>query len=201
MTVSPTPVVTPASSASGLNGGDWAQIVQVVLLFGGGLWAFYLYRISRRGQTTVGIRAKFSLVMNTLPNESLLLVAMRIANSSTALFRHEKSLAVLMDASQRAADGSVLLVPFAEQDPFLPVYGQLSGNPDEIAAGKAFTLDPPQYIILEPGESVDCSLAFPLRTSQLGLLALRRPESLDHLVPARSDTTTNAGQASSSSPS
>ena len=99
------PVATQASSASGL-GGDWAQIVQVVLLFGGGLWAFYLYRISRRGQTTVGIRAKFSLVMNTLPDESVLLVAMRIANSSTALFWHEKSLAVLMDASQPPRYGS-----------------------------------------------------------------------------------------------
>jgi hypothetical protein len=33
---------------------DWAGIVQDVLLVAGGIWAFYTYRSSRRGQAAVG---------------------------------------------------------------------------------------------------------------------------------------------------
>src|SRR5918996_5974124 len=45
------------------------------------------------------------------------------------------STATLIDASQRGADGEVLMFHFAEQDPLLPVYGDLTGDLDAAARG------------------------------------------------------------------
>jgi len=78
-----------------------------------------------------------------------------------------------MDASTRAADGSVVLLPFSEQDPFVPVYGDISEDRQAIAQGHLFAINPAEEIVLEPGEAVDTDMAFPLRSSDVGLLAMQ----------------------------
>jgi hypothetical protein len=54
------------------------------------------------------------------------------------------------------------IVPFAEADPFLPVYGLVSDDAEDLAAGRTFHYDEDQQISLEPGESVEAEVAFPL---------------------------------------
>jgi hypothetical protein len=78
----------------------------------------------------------------------------------------------LFDASGRTEDGGVLLLPFAEQDPFLPVYGAQVDDEERVLAGELFQMED-ETIVLEPGESVDTELAFPLERQPLALLAMR----------------------------
>jgi hypothetical protein len=77
-----------------------------------------------------------------------------------------------MDASQRTTEGEVALIPFAQQEPLLPVYGELTTDPTVAAAGHPF--EPSERgVVLEPGEHVDTDLAFPLRSAEPRLLAMR----------------------------
>jgi hypothetical protein len=165
-------------AATGSSVADWidavASVIETLAIIGGGLWALYLYRTGRRGEVTLGIEPRSSIIPDSSqPGRSLLLVHLKLANVSGVVFHHDYSTATLIDASQRGADGQVLMFPFAEQDPLLPVYGDLTGNLDAAARGDLFTYYPGQQISLEPGESVETELAFPLKTERPGLLAMR----------------------------
>lgn len=147
--------------------------VRTALLAVGGAWALYIYKTSRRGQVQVGIEPQVRFHRDVRPDESILYVRLRITNSSGVLFRYREAVATLLDASERTADGEVRLVPFAQADPFVPVYGRLSVDLTAILRGETFALGPNQKIMLEPGEHVDSELAFLLRTSEIGPMAMQ----------------------------
>lgn len=149
------------------------DLASAVLLIVGGTWALYVYRTARRGQAKVAIEPVVRLDRAFGENEALLLVRLRIANTSSVLWRHEESFATLMDASERTTSGQVRLLPFAQSDPFLPVYGTLSDEEEDIAEGQLFAYSEEQEISLEPGEFVECELAFVLDAAQIGLMAMR----------------------------
>lgn len=149
------------------------DVASAVVLLIGGFWALYVYRTSRRGQVKVAIEPTVRLDRRFSDTEALLLVRLRIANTSGVLWRHEESLATLIDASERTSDGELRLLPFGQADPFLPVYGAISGTESEIAAGDLFAYYEDQEISLEPGEFIDTELAFVLDSDTLGLMAMR----------------------------
>lgn len=149
------------------------DLASAVLLIVGGIWALYVYRTARRGQAKVAIEPVVRLDRASGENEALLLVRLRIANTSSVLWRHEESLATLINASERTTDGEVRLVPFAQADPFLAVYGTLSDDEREIAEGRLFAYSEGQEISLEPGEFIDSDLAFVLDSGQVDLMAMR----------------------------
>lgn len=168
----PAPTVTPESQtdSSDASAVEW---VRTALLAIGGAWALYIYKTSRRGQVRVGIEPGLRFHRDALPNESILYVRLRITNNSGVLFRYREAVATLLDASERATSGGLRLVPFAQADPFIPVYGRLSDDPSAIAQGDTFALGAKQKIMLEPGEHVDTELAFLLRTADLGPMAMQ----------------------------
>lgn len=65
-----------------------------------------------------------------------------------------------------------MVIPFAVQDPLVPVYWEQTDDPQAIARGDLFS-DPPESIELEPGEAVETELAFPLDPARAPLLAVR----------------------------
>jgi hypothetical protein len=148
-----------------------AGAVQVLVLAVGGAWALYLYRTGRRGEATVGIRPDVRLYRPSEDSNRVLLVAIRVLNTSGVLFRYESAKVTLMDASARTPEGDIALLPFAEQDPFLPVYGEQVEDPDRVLEGELFEM--PSQVVLEPGESVDSEVAFLLDAAVGGLLAVR----------------------------
>lgn len=60
----------------------------------------------------------------------MLLVALRVRNTSDVLFRREDSEVRLMNASAVAEDGSAQIVLVAVHDPFLAVYGYEADQPE-----------------------------------------------------------------------
>lgn len=160
--------------ALGLAPGDWIQLARTVLLVAGGLWAFYVYRTTRRSEAKLGIEPAVRLHLSTGPRESLLLVRLRMRNTSGVLFRLESARATLLDASGRRDDGSIMLLPIAQQDPVLPVYGEfVADDAQAMAGGAPFAYWEGQRISLEPGEFVDAEMAFPLSSVRLALMAMR----------------------------
>lgn len=149
------------------------DLAGALLLVVAGTWSLYVYRTARRGQVKVAIEPTVRLDRGFSEAEHLLLVRLRIANTSSVLWRHEESLATLIDASTRTADGELCLLPFAQSDPFLPVYGALSDDEEEIASGQLFAYYQGQEISLEPGEFIDSELAFVLDAEEIGLMAMR----------------------------
>ncbi len=149
------------------------DLASALLLVVGGIWALYVYRTARRGQVKVAIEPTVRLDRAFTSTEALLLVRLRIANSSSVLWRHEESFATLMAASERTPGGQVRLLPFAQSDPFLPVYGAVSDEEEDIAEGQLFSYSEGQEISLEPGEFIECELAFVLDKAQIGLMAMR----------------------------
>lgn len=151
-----------------------AAAVQAVAIVGGGWWALHLYRTGRRGEVTLGIEARATTSPDSsVPGSSLLVVHLKFSNVSGVVFHHEYSTATLIDASQRGPAGEVLMFPFAEQDPLLPVYGDQTDDTEQALRGDLFRYHEGQEISLEPGESVETELVFPLKTVRLGLLAMR----------------------------
>lgn len=150
-----------------------AIILQALALIGGGIWGFYLYFHGRRGQVRVGVQASARLHRDWSDTHSVLVVRLRIANTSGVLYRHREATATLMDARKQAADGTVRLAPFSQADPILPVYADISGDGAQIAAGRTFRPLPPESVLLEPGEHVETEVAFPVLTDKLGLMAVR----------------------------
>lgn len=149
---------------------EWAR---TALLAVGGAWALYIYKTSRRGQLRVGIEPTVRFHRDAKPGESILYVKLRITNTSGVLFRYREAIATLLDASERTEDGEVRLVPFAQADPFVPVYGRLSDDPEAISRGETFALGEKQKIMLEPGEHVDSEIALLLRTKDVGPMAMQ----------------------------
>jgi hypothetical protein len=149
-----------------------AEIAQTVAIVGGGLWALFLYLQGRRGQVRVGIDPSVRLLPDWNENRAVLLVRFRIVNSSRVLYRHREATATLMDARKLAGEGVVRLVPFIQADPFLPVYGDITDDPEMLASGDTFVLEDSE-LTLEPGEHVDTEVSFVLDQSKLGLMAIQ----------------------------
>jgi hypothetical protein len=168
--VSPSP--SPVPPVTGLSTADWIDPIKIVLGLIAGLWALYLYWRTRQGQARVAVEPMTRFVGGESANAALL-VALRITNSSKVAFFYDSAIARLMDASSRAPDGTVVLVPFSEQDPFVPVYGAETGDSEAISQGRLFAIDPKEEIMLEPGEAVDTEMAFPLTSPEIGLLAMQ----------------------------
>jgi hypothetical protein len=127
-----------------------AQAIEPILLIGAGIWAFYLYRLSRRGEVRVGIEGSCRLLRGWQPSKAVLLVRLRIANTSSVLYRHREATATLFDARKEAASGSIRLVPFSRADPVLPVYGDIVFDAGEIEEGRSFKLGESDHVSLEP---------------------------------------------------
>lgn len=155
----------------GLTFAQWIDIIQTVGLLGGGMWVAYTYWRFRKGQVSVGIEPAVVLHRDPSTNEPVLLVRLRILNSSNILFRYRRATATLLDASTRTPDGSLQLVPFAEEDPFIPLYADISKDPVRISKGEVFEIADRSGLSLEPGEYADTGLAFVL-SQDLGLMAL-----------------------------
>jgi hypothetical protein len=149
-----------------------AEIAQTVAIVGGGLWALFLYLHGRRGQVRVGIEPSVRLLRDWNDGRAVLLVRFRIVNTSRVLYRHREATATLMDARKMAGEGVVRHVPFIQADPFLPVYGDINDDPEELAAGNTFVLEDSD-LTLEPGEYVDTEVSFVLDESKLGLMAIQ----------------------------
>jgi hypothetical protein len=145
--VSPSP--SPVPPVTGLSTADWIDPIKIVLGLIAGLWALYLYWRTRQGQARVAVEPMTRFVGGESANAALL-VALRITNSSKVAFFYDSAIARLMDASSRAPDGTVVLVPFSEQDPFVPVYGAETGDSEAISQGRLFAIDPKEEIMLEP---------------------------------------------------
>jgi hypothetical protein len=92
-------------------------------------------------------------------------------NSSSILFRYQTATATLLDASGRTDEGILRLAPFAQEDPFVPLYADISRDPQKIAEGKVFEIEEKSGLSLEPGEYADTELAFQLG-SDIGLMAM-----------------------------
>lgn len=157
----------------GLTLDQWLDVIQLVLLGAGGLWALFLYQTSRRGQAKLGIEIHCRLRKHWLSGTSLLIAQLRFTNSSNVLWRNEETVATLFDARKISETGGVRLVPFARADPFLPVYGVETEDVAAIEAGRSFAYGRDQKVMLEPGEQVLAELVFPLDTTKLGLMALK----------------------------
>lgn len=150
---------------------QWIDIIQTFGLLGGAMWVAYTYWRFRKGQVSVGIEPTVRLHRDPSTDEPVLLVRLRILNSSNILFRYRRATATLLDASTRTPDGSLQLVPFAEEDPFIPLYADISKDPVRIGKGEVFEIADKSGLSLEPGEYADTELAFVL-TQDLGLMAL-----------------------------
>lgn len=157
----------------GMTLDQWLDVLQLGILAAGGLWALFLYRTSRRGEAKLGIEVRTRLIRDFGLEKSVLLTELTISNASSVLWRNEETVATLFDARKISEGGSIRLVPFAQADPFLPVYGIETEDFREIEAGRTFTYGEEQQIMLEPGEQVRTELAFPLDTDKIGLMALK----------------------------
>ena len=157
----------------GLALSQWLDIVQLAALIGGGVWALFIYRTSRRGQVKVAIEYSTRLLPDFEPGKSLLLVRISLSNTSDVLWRYENAEVTVFDASKISESGAVRMVPFGQSDPFRPVYGVTSEDAAAIAAGQTFSYFEGQEISLEPGEHVQSELAFTLDNDKLGLMAVK----------------------------
>lgn len=151
----------------------WLDALQLAAFVLGGIWALYLYGTSRRGQVKVGIENTWRLLPGYLPGKSMLIVDLKLSNTSNVLWRHERAVATLYDARRLVDDKTLRLVPFAETDPLLPVYGVTLDDPSAIAGGRPFTYFEGQEISLEPGEQLRTQVAFPLDPDRMGLMAMK----------------------------
>jgi len=149
-----------------------AELAQTVAIVGGAVWALFLYRKRRRGQVRVGLQHNERLLRHWSDNRSVLLVRLRIANTSGVLYRHREATATLMDARKESNSGTLRLVPFKQADPFPPVYGTISDDADSIESGETFVLEDSD-LMLEPGEYVETEIAFVLDDAKLGLMAVQ----------------------------
>lgn len=144
--------VEAAGEVVGTPVAEWARVaidgLKVAAILIGGFWALYLYRTRRRGQAIVTIQPRSRVHHDSHSGRRVLLIALRIVNSSGVLFRYERATATLMDASDRLADGGISLLPFAEQDPFLPVYGDRVDDETRVLKGELFEMR--QAVVLEP---------------------------------------------------
>lgn len=150
-----------------------ASVLEVIFIGVAGLSALYVYRRTRRGQVRVGISATYRLISDWNPERALLLVRLRLANTSSVIYFHREATATLMDARRETpTPGQVRLAPFTQADPLPPVYGDMDVSVSAVQEGRLFVLDP-GAISLEPGEFVDSEIAFPLDVDRLGLMAMR----------------------------
>lgn len=150
-----------------------ADLAETVLIAIGGVWALYVYLRTRRGQIQVGIEASWRIIPEWNPGQSLLLVKIRLANTSNVIYHHQEAAGTLLDARRETASGrKVRLVPFGQADPLLAVYGDIDASKAAIQEGDVFRLDP-RAVSLEPGEHVESEMPFVLDSDRLGLMALR----------------------------
>ena len=157
---------------SEMSSADWISLAQLVILALGGFWGLFLFRTARRGEARVAIEHSHRVRIDYSPERSLLLLRVRLRNTSNVLWRWDQSAVTLFDARREASDRSLRIVPFAEADPFLPVYGLVSDDAADLAAGRTFDYLEDQQITLEPGESVESEVAFPLDRKKLGLMGV-----------------------------
>jgi hypothetical protein len=157
----------------GLRLEQWLDILRLIALIGGGWWALFIYRKSRRGQVKLAIEHSARVIDGYAPGKALLLVAVKLANTSSVLWRYRNAEITVFDARKLARDERVRLAPFGQADPFLPVYGVASQSTEEIAEGNTFFYFEGQEISLEPGEQVETEWAFPLEQGKLGLMAIK----------------------------
>lgn len=148
------------------------SVIQAVAITAAGAWGLYVYLRTRQGQVQVGIETSCRLLRDWSDGKAVLLVRMRLMNTSNVVYHHREATATLMDARKEAGDGSVRLVPFKQADPFPPVYGDLIPEASAIREGRSFHLEP-ESVSLEPGEYVDSEIAFVLDSEKLGLMGLR----------------------------
>lgn len=149
------------------------SMLDVLVIGVAGLSALYVYRRTRRGQVRVGISASYRLIRGWNPGRALLIVRLRIANTSSVIYWHREATATLMDARREIErTGQIHLAPFSQADPFPAVYGQMDVEPPAVREGRLFSLDE-DVISLEPGEFVESEVAFPLDEPRLGLMAMR----------------------------
>ena len=66
-----------------------AQLLQVAVVIAAGVWAFYKYRLTRQSQLRMEIEASANIVRDWRPGLSVLLVKVRITNSSGVLYTHK----------------------------------------------------------------------------------------------------------------
>lgn len=156
----------------GLTFSQWTDLIQAVGLAGASLGAALVFWKSRKGQVSVGLEPRCRIHLSK-DGPAILLVSIRLRNTSNILFRYTSAAATLLDASQRADGGGIRLIPFAEEDPFLPLNSDISEDSVDLLSGRTFRSDVADTLSLEPGEYADGEVAFVLSDQPAALLAMR----------------------------
>jgi len=151
----------------------WLDFAETASIVATAAWAIFVYARSRRGEVRVAIEHAVRLKRDFSAEVAVLIVELTIRNSSDVLWRRDKSRVTLFDARRLAPNGSIRLMPFAYDDPFLPLYGADAEDPNELTAGRPFSYFKGQEVSLEPGETVTAELAFRLNKEKLGLMAVK----------------------------
>jgi hypothetical protein len=149
-----------------------ADLLQAAFLIGAALWGLHLYLTNRQDQLRVGLEVTPHLIPDWREDGALLVVGVRMVNTSGVLYRHREMTVTIMDARKIAGNGSVRLAPFGQADPLPAVYSDISPDGRAIEAGRTFVTGQTE-ITLEPDEYVDSEVAFVLDPSRIGLMAIR----------------------------
>jgi hypothetical protein len=171
---------------SGLTGAQ-ATLIQTVVLAFGGVWALILYRRHRQGQTT--IRLGLSAAITGAGADRRLLVRTSISNAAAVLAKNVEATLTLFELTQRETGAPFTTLLRREADPLVPINGEIKalpqasdveGNPEQPVAFDDDVDDPD----LEPGERLECEIAFPMPPPKDGeLWALRFKVDADQWSP------------------
>lgn len=132
--------------------------LQALVLVIGGLWGFVLYHRRREGQASIqiGVAAAFS----GGGKARRLLVRTHIMNPSSVLVRNFDATLLLLEVRQAVPGQEFHTILLREADPLLPINGDMSDPDDQ--GRVSFSYPPKAEASLEPGECLECSVAFPL---------------------------------------
>jgi hypothetical protein len=170
------------------------EFLKLVGLLAGAVWVYFVYRKTRRGQPSASITPLVRLHRDVWPNakwDSVLSVRIRIANTSSVMFRLTNGIAWLIDASTHLDDppepgmrttGDLRLVPIAHRDPLRPLTGINSPQAEvsvdaawenEVWAGMLFKgAQPGRRYFLEPSEALETEVAFPVAPEETKLFGI-----------------------------
>ena len=151
----------------------WLDLAETASIVATAAWAVFIYARSRRGEVRVAIEHAVRMKDDFSAEAAVLIIELTIRNSSDVLWRRDKSRVTVFDARRLAPNGSIRLMPFGYDDPFLPLYGSDAENQEDFAAGRPFSYFTGQEVSLEPGETVTIELGFRLNKEKLGLMAVK----------------------------
>ena len=139
-------------------------LVQTLLLGLAGLWAYRLFLLRREGQSSLKIDGSYRLTEHS--DHRRLFLRLHIRNSSAVIVYQAEATISLLDAVPDPATGEVRLHLLSQEDPLLPINGEMNqGASDRITFG-------PAPGDLEPTECLQTEVMF-VAAPTATLLAIR----------------------------